>query len=277
VYDHLLIFPPKSKGLGPALQPKVLLDFLKAEGNILLTLSATAGTPAAISSLLLEFDITLPADRNSLVVDHFNYDTLTASEAHDVVLVPRPDTLRPDVRNYFIGAGEGGEVIAFPRGVGQILGNTNPLLAPVLRAPRTAYAYNPKGEDADYAEDPFSVGKQMALVTAFQSRNNARLSVVGSAEMLEDKWLSSKVKRSLGEGVVGKGAQEKATDNRAFSIEIAGWTFQESGVIKVQNVEHYLTKDKGGYANETAGVKDLSVINPTMYRIKNDVVSSPYT
>jgi oligosaccharyltransferase complex subunit beta len=251
-------------GLGPNLSPTVLLDFINAQGNILLTLSASNPTPSALVSLLLELDIHLPTDRNSIVVDHFNYDTLSAAEKHDVVLLPRPDTLRPGVKNYFKGDGKGGEVIAFPHGVGQVLGNDSPLLAPVLRAPRSAYSYNPK-EEAEAVEDPFAVGQQLSLVSTMQARNSARFTVVGAAEMLENSWFDKTVKRSAGLQGASKEAKEVKTSNQAFAKEITGWTFNEIGVLKVGRIEHYLSEN-GVKPNET---------NPKIYRVKNDVVSVP--
>lgn len=250
-------------GLGPALTPKLLLDFINAGGNILLTLSSSNPTPTSLVSLLLELDIHLPTDRNSLVIDHFNYDTLSAAEKHDVVLLPRPDAIRPDVKNFFKGEGKGGEVIAFPRGVGQELGNTSPLLTPILRAPRTAYSYNPK-DDVDGVEDPFGVGPQLSLITTMQARNSARFTVIGSAELLENTWFDAKVKRSVGLGGVGTDAKEVKTSNQAFAKEVTGWTFNEIGVLKVGNIEHHLNEN---------GVQS-NITNPKIYRIKNDVVST---
>jgi oligosaccharyltransferase complex subunit beta len=229
-----------------------------------LTLSSTTPTPTSLVSLLLELDIHLPTDRNSLVVDHFNYDTLSAAEKHDVVLVPRPDAIRPDVKNFFRGDGKGGEVIAFPRGVGQTLGNTSPLLTPILRAPRTAYSYNPKDE-VDAVEDPFAVGPQLSLITTMQARNSARFTVIGASELLEDAWFDAKVKRSVGLGRVGIDAKEVKTSNEAFAKEVTGWTFNEIGVLKVKNIEHHLSE---------GGVQS-NITNPKIYRVKNDVVSSP--
>lgn len=250
------------QGLGPNLTPKLLLDFINKGGNILLTLSANSPTPTSLVSLLLELDIHLPTDRNALVVDHFNYDTISAAEKHDVVLLPRPDTIRPDVKNFFKGEGKGGEVIAFPRGVGQTMGNNSPLLTPILRGPRTAYSYNPKDE-VEGVEDPFAVGQQLSLVTTMQARNSARFTVVGSAEMLEDVWFTAEVKRSVGLAGVGTDAKKVKTSNQAFAKEVTGWTFHEIGVLKVGKIEHRL--------NET-GVKS-NVTNPKIYRVKNDVVS----
>lgn len=248
-----------SPGLGPSLTPAILLDFINAQGNILLTLSSSSPTPSALVSLLLELDVHLPTDRNALVVDHFNYDTLSASEKHDVLLLPRPDALRQGSRNFFGGAGKGAEVIAFPRSVGQTLGNTSPLLAPILRAPSTAYSYNPK-DDVEGVEDPFAVGQQLSLITAMQARNSARFVVLGAAEMLENTWFDATVKHSVS---AGKAAKEVKTANQEFAKEVAGWTFNEIGIVKVGRIEHFLDETKDAKANAT---------NPKIYRVKNRVV-----
>ena len=246
-------------GLGPALTPKLLLQFIKQNGNVLLTLSADSPTPTSISSLLLELDIHLPPDRDSLVVDHFNYDTASASEKHDVLLLPQGSRLRTDVKNYFGGDG----IIAFPRAVAQELGNTSPLLAPILRAKSTAYSYNPKDE-AEVVEDPFATGEQISLVSSMQARNSARFTVFGSAEALENKWFDGKVK-----SVDGK---DSTTANREFAKQVTAWTFMELGVLKVGRVEHHLSSITGNAAGNDSVVQ-LGFLNPAIYRVKNDVVS----
>lgn len=239
--------------------PKLLLDFINAGGNILLTLSSSHPTPSALVSLLLELDIHLPTDRTALVVDHFNYDTLSAPEKHDVLLVPRPDAIRPDVKNFFKGDGKGGEIIAFPRGVGQTLGNDSPLLTPILRAPRTAYSYNPKDE-VEGVEDVFASGQQLSLITTMQARNSARFTVIGASELLEDAWFNAKVKRSP--GLSGANTKELKTSNQEFAKEVTGWTFNEIGVLKVTRIAHHLNEGENN-----------PVTNPKIYRVKNDVVS----
>ena len=166
------------------------------------------------------------------------------------------------MKNFFKGDAKGGEIIALPRAVGQSLGNTSPLLTPVLRAPRTAYSYNPKDE-MEAVEDPFATGPQLSLITTMQARNSARFTVIGSAEMLEDTWFSGEVKRSVGIGGVGSDAKKVKTSNQAFAKEVTGWTFNEIGVLKVGKIEHYLNEN---------GVKS-NISNPKIYRVKNDVVS----
>lgn len=236
--------------------PKILLDYTNAGGNVLLALSSTAGTPSAISSLLLEFDISLPADRNALVVDHFNYDTLSASEKHDVLLVKRPGQLRSDVVNFFGGDG----LLAIPQAVGHVLGNTSPLLAPIVKAPSTAYSYNPKEAD-EAVDDSFGTGSQISLISAMQARNSARFTVLGSLAMLEDKYFDASVKLP--------GGQNMRTANQDFAKQLTAWTFKEVGVLKAGNINHH---EVVVASKSDEGTKQLGDLNPSIYRIKNDVV-----
>ncbi|KAF7559339.1 hypothetical protein G7046_g4810 [Stylonectria norvegica] len=246
-YDHLLFLPTKVKGLGPHLTPNILLDFYNAQGNILLTMSSTHTISTSIVALLAELDISLPAERTGTVVDHFNYDTISAAEAHDVLVLDAPTNVRPGLKSFFEFPGS---VLSIPHAVGHTLGS-GPLLTPIIRAPATAYSYNPK-EQADVVdpEELFAAGKQLALVSTVQARNSARFTILGSAELLQDAWLEAKVAR------VGEKSVKPV--NREFAKNLSGWAFQELGVLRVNEIEHRLEED-----NE---------INPTIYRVKQDVV-----
>ena len=193
-------------------------------------------------------------------MDHFNYDASSSVDQHDVLLLPQSKPSRSNVRRFFGGDG----TIAFPRAVAQELGNSNPLLSMVLGAKSTAYSYNPK-DDAESMEDPFAVGEQISLVSSMQARNSARFTVFGSTEALEDKWFSAKVK-----DVSGK---QTTTANRKFAEQISAWTFKETGVLKVGRVEHHLSAIEEG-TGSNGSVAQLGYLNPIIYRIKNDVVSS---
>ncbi|KAI2931751.1 hypothetical protein CBS147320_2432 [Aspergillus niger] len=250
-YDHLLLLHPRSKGFGPSLSPKNIVDFMNKDGNVLLALSGKSTTPSAVSSLLLELDLHLATDRSSVVVDHFNYDTLSAAEKHDVLLLQRPGPLRPDTKAFFDGEG----VLALPRAAPHTLGD-HALIAPILRAPATAYSYNPK-EDLSAGEDVWATGSQLALVSAMQTRASSRFTLLGSVESLQDKWFSATVKAP------GNG-KETGTANQEFAKQLTAWTFKETGVLKVGKIEHHLAKD------------DLTAedLNPSIYRIKNETVFS---
>lgn len=224
----------------------------------MVALSSDHSIPSSVQSLLLELDIHTPSDKGALVVDHFNYDSTSAAEKHDVLLLPYPKQLRPDVKNYFGGEG----YIAVPRAVGQTLGNGSPLIEPILRAPSTAYSYNPKDE-ADIVEDPFATGEQLNIVSSMQGHNSARLTVVGAAEMLQNKWFAEKATLN------GKAIK---TANRDFVQKVTAWTFQETGVLKVGKLLHYLDDGVSKKLNTSLSVPES---NPKIYRIKQDVVSNP--
>lgn len=220
------------------------------DGNILLALSGKSTTSSSISSLLLEAGIHLTNDRSAIVVDHFNYDTVSAAEKHDVLLLERPGPLRPDVKAFFDGEG----VLAIPRPAPQTLDSGSQLLAPVLRAPATAYAYNPK-EEMPAPEDIEATGSQLNIASVMQARNSARFTVLGSVEALEDQWFSASVK--------APGGKKTSTANREFAKQLTAWTFKEVGVLKVGKIEHHLATD-GEVAAED--------LNPKIYRIKNETV-----
>lgn len=227
---------------------------MNAEGNVLVALSSENTVPSSIVSLFSELDIVLPTDRTGLVVDHFNYDASSAAEKHDVLLVPPPHPVRVGVHSYFAPEDETTNPIAFPRGMGHILGQSH-LLSPVLRAPDTAYSYHP--EDQPESVEPtelFATGSQLGLVSTLQARNSARFALVGSAEMLTNKWFDAKVKSA-------DGGKAVSTWNREFAKRVTGWTFKEIGVLRVNWIEHHL--NEAGEPSES---------NPKIYRIKNNVV-----
>jgi oligosaccharyltransferase complex subunit beta len=188
-----------------------------------------------------------------------NYDIKSAAEKHDVLLLPSPKPSKNAVKNFF---GVGGTV-AFPHAVGHVLGNASPLLASVIKAPSTAYIYNPK-EDAEGVEDPFATGTQINLVSVFQARNSARFTVLGSSEALEDQWFDAEVQ------LPGASKKSEKSSNKAFAEKLSAWTFKELGVLKVDQIKHYLNEGNQKNIANTSQVPSID-LNPSIYRVKNDV------
>jgi oligosaccharyltransferase complex subunit beta len=247
------------------LTPNLIVDFVNAGSNVLLALSSTVGVPIAVNNLLAELDVTLASEKNSLVVDHFQHDARSAAEDHDVLVLNTPDFTGKNVKNFFAGKSASGGWIALPRAVGQVLGNESPLLQSIIKAPSTSYIRNPK-EEADSNEEPFATGAQISLVTAFQARNSARFTILGSAEALEDKWLEAKLEVQL----PGKGQKSVIPENKLFAEQVSAWTFKEAGVLKVGQIRHYLNEGVQKGLKNASGVPAVDV-NPEIYRIKNDV------
>lgn len=235
VFDHAIIFPQKSKGLGPSLTAQELAKFVDAGGNLLIGASTSAA--ASIRDFAKELEIDL-AERDTLMVDHFNYDA-SSDEKHTTIVSSRftenPNILSQEVRD--------GSPVLF-KGVGHSLGN-GPLLSPILGASRSAYSYDTK-EEFEAAEDPFVAGEQAWLVSAIQARNNARVTVTGSVEMFSNAAFNAQ----LGDG--------KQSGNALFARDITRWTFQEKSVIRALDMHHSLS-------NETR------LDSPDTYRVKEEV------
>ena len=258
VCDQILILPTTSKSLGLHLTVQSFIDFLDSEGNIIVVLSPEYELPSALHLLLSELGIYLPADRESTVVDHFNYDLQSSPENHDTLLVSIANTTNAG----FLGNMTGDQTIAVPKAVGQILDSSSPLILPVLQAPTTAYSYD-KHEEIDIVEEPFGTGRQLSLVSAMQARNSARVVVVGSAYMIEDSWFDAKVE--------ALGGSAKKNGNFEFIRRLFGWAYKEFGVLKSGGIEHHLEQEAEiqSSMNSARGAQKAEL---NVYRIKNRMV-----
>lgn len=206
--------------------------------------------------------MTLPPDRNSIVIDHFNYDRLSSPEQHDVILAPYPTESRLFASKSSGGSSSTAPLLAYPSGIAQVLSTSNPMLQSILKAPRTAVTHNPKEDEPD---EPWGLGAQLSLVTGFQARNDARLSVVGAASLLTNDWLNSQVQSAAG---------KLETSNEQFLKDLVNWTFQRTGVLKVLAVRHWsnqLTETLATQGNATQMIVGGQK-NPSIYRINQDVV-----
>lgn len=236
VYDHAILFPQKSKGLGPNLTPQELAKFINEGGNLLIGASTSVAT--SIRDLTRELEIDL-GERDSLMADHFNYDA-TSDERHTTILgsdfTDNAFILSSEVRD--------GAPIVY-KGIGHSLDNGQ-LITPILRASRTAYSYDTK-EEFESVDNPWVAGTQAWLVSAVQARNNARVGVTGSVEMFSDAAFDLQLEDG------------KTSGNKNFAREFTSWVFQEKGVLRAFDLKHSL-------ANQSA-----AEILPTMYRVKNEV------
>ncbi|EWC44541.1 hypothetical protein DRE_06713 [Drechslerella stenobrocha 248] len=246
-YDNIIVFPTKLKGLGPNLQSTSFLKHASHGGNLLILLPSSPDgvVPTAMNELAGQLDIFIPPKGFS-IVNHF--DPANPAEAdHTTFFVDLP-SFPPHTKNYFTGDDPAAKLLY--RGAGLVLGNS-PLAQPILTAPQYAYSYDTK-EAADYADDEsvFSAGSQLTLVAGVQTRNNARITFVGGADLFADASFTKAVK------------DKPASANRAFAKDVTAWTFKETGVVRVDTIEHW---------GEELGP---AVVNGEVYRIKSDVTFS---
>ncbi|BFZ61557.1 oligosaccharyl transferase glycoprotein complex, beta subunit [Saitoella coloradoensis] len=231
-YDHLILFPSRSKGLGPNLAPLKLLEFVNAGGNVLIATNPSS-VPEQLRDFARELGVEM-AERDAALVDHWSYDA-SSDESHGLItangFTGNEYILSEEVRN--------GPPVLYS-GSAHALSNS-PLVVPVLSAGRTAYVYDTKEEQAA-SEDPWVSGTQAHLVSVLQARNNARVAVVGSMSIFSNEFID-----------------RKEYGNAKFVRDLSGWVFAERGVVKVVRVRHHLM-------NETA-----HATNPSTYRVKNDI------
>lgn len=110
------------------------------------------------------------------------------------------------------------------QGSAALLSNSE-FVFPLIKAPKLSFCASSK-ESVLTSEKTWTLGEQGFLAAAFQGLNNARGAWVGSFDLITDSLVQ--------------------------------WLFQETGVLKLQFVEHYKTDEPGES-------------NRTLYRIKDDV------
>ncbi|KAG0225621.1 hypothetical protein BGX31_007586 [Mortierella sp. GBA43] len=224
-FDHLIVLAPKMKEYPTGLSSKAVVGFVADGGNILLTATSELGN--TLRELSREFDVEFDT-RYTTVLDHFNYDTVLGKEQHDAIVV-NPATNMAKIDPIVKSEQLPGPILF--RGIAHTVNPSNSLLTSVLWAPHEAYTWDSINLNDNAGQDPAASGKDISLVSVLQARNNARITFVGSAEMLSDKFFDATVKKY--------GDKEAKSGNRAFIQELTKWTFQEKGVLDVIAVEHH--------------------------------------
>jgi len=182
-----------------------------------------------------EFD-----EEGTAVIDHFNFDVQDSDEDHTILVSTNfvdSEVVIGKNKNPVLWKGIAHSLVA------------NPLTFQIIGASATAYSHQP---DNEVEEDPFLSGKEIALISALQSRNNARVLFSGSLDFFSNKFFNSEVQKQ-------NSAKKSASGNRQLSLDLAKWTFQARGLLKLDNEKHVVAA-----TNET----------PDIYRIKQDIVFS---
>jgi oligosaccharyltransferase complex subunit beta len=103
------------------------------------------------------------------------------------------------------------------------LDQDNKLLIPILTGSETSYSYSTSSAVSD---EPHVKGLRTTLVAGVQTKKGARVTFVGSLELLSNKFFDA---ASYG--------------NRDFAAELSKWSFQERGFLRHRGVFH---TNKGG-------------------------------
>ncbi|KAK8861744.1 hypothetical protein IAR55_002567 [Kwoniella newhampshirensis] len=232
-YDHLIMFAPTTKSFSPSLNPKAIIHAQFEGLNTLYLLSPNLSDTQR--EHFREYDIEF-VDPKYTLLDSFSY---VSSSSPSTVLLPPTSSLVPNPAVLSPITLSGGPIV-YPKGTVHTAG-LNPYLFEVLHASKTAYVGGEKVLTGDEAEvekvvggkgsrEPVISGEKAALVSAFQTRDNARAGFVGSGELLSDKYWGTTVKTLDGKSV--------ETGNADFVTDFTKWVFQETGVVKIVSSTH---------------------------------------
>jgi len=162
------------------------------------------------------------------VVDFFN------NVGGDPTVVVSQNFMQPGP---ILGSGNFGPILF--NGIGHVAPSSasSPLVYKVLVGSSQGYS----GEVDRRVVD--SYGTDTLLVTAIQTRNNARLIFTGSLNLFSNEYFISQVEY--------KGKKFPKSGNEEFVNEIMSWCFGGRGILKATNLQHRLS-DKSGQANPLA-------------------------
>jgi oligosaccharyltransferase complex subunit beta len=117
------------------------------------------------------------------------------------------------------------------------------LLIPILRGSKTSYSY----KQSAITDTPHTLGKKTILVAGLQCRNSARITFVGSLEMLSNKYYFFNYSFY----------SKNSFDNKIFGEELTKWNFKERGILRHRDIKHH---------------KVNSTEMQSIYRIKDEIV-----
>ncbi|KAK9840322.1 hypothetical protein WJX74_007586 [Apatococcus lobatus] len=237
LYDKVICFAAAVPEFGGAADAQALLEFVDSGRDLLLA------TDSSASDELRELTAGVGVDlepQGRAVIDHFSYALQSLTVDHTVV---------SGQAALAASAVLGGPIEApvLFRGIGASVAPESELVLKVLTAGSTAISAVP---GKPLTEAPTLAGNETTLTAAIQTRNNARVTVCGSIDLFSNEFFRwSPV-------VVTPGQRVGQSGNRAFATQLAEWTLQDRGRLRVSKVRHVL-----------AGTSET----PQRYRIRDQV------
>lgn len=235
-YDHLVLLPSSKKTVGDKIHftVRALKEFVNGGGNILVVGDSEAQLPEAVKSVLSDIGI-YPSPKGYQLLDHFH-----AGASESGVLLDDSNIISNRIFDSllvqsYVGSGA--------------LVSGNELLFPLIKGSDTSFTADAKKVDVPLTqESAWTFGNQGFAAVAFQALNNARITWVGSSQLLLP--------------------------------QLVLWTLKERDVLKLQFVTHskesapedvdpkiYRVTDQVLY---TIGVSELVNGEWVPFEVKND-------
>ncbi|CAG7846645.1 Dolichyl-diphosphooligosaccharide--protein glycosyltransferase 48 kDa subunit Short=Oligosaccharyl transferase 48 kDa subunit; AltName: Full=Oligosaccharyl transferase beta subunit 1 {ECO:0000312/WormBase:T09A5.11}; Flags: Precursor [Serendipita indica DSM 11827] len=216
-YDHVILFAPTTKTLSSDISPQSLLQLLSQKVNLMVALSPKT-TP--MHSFASEFGLILPPPETPLF-SHFP----ARKGPRTTLEVP----LNPDSS---VVKSTSSPILFSGINFGI---STNPMLFSIVNAPAESFATDTTKEEeaeiliesANRGGEGLWAGSAMSVVAGFQTKSGARVVWAGGVDMFSNDFASSTL------------AGGKKSGNAAVAQDIAKWAFQESMVLRIDEVKHH--------------------------------------
>ncbi|XP_050204992.1 dolichyl-diphosphooligosaccharide--protein glycosyltransferase 48 kDa subunit-like [Mercurialis annua] len=239
LYDGMIVFSPSTERFGGALDLAAVIDFVDAGHDLIIAADSSASD--LIRSIATECGVDFDDDSTAVVVDHQSYAVSEISGDH--TLIAASDFIESDV---ILGKSKIEAPVLF-KGIAHSANAANNLAFQVLSASPSAYSANPSSK---LSSPPSLTGKSISLVSVMQARNNARIMITGSLDMLSNRLFKSGVQSARNH------IKFEKSGNEQFVTALSEWIFHERGHLKAVNLRH----NKVGETGE-----------PAIYRIKDDL------
>jgi len=223
LYSHLIIFAPTVEEFGGSLSSESIIEFIDDGGNVLMAGSSNTGEILKDIASECGFEAD---EEGTFVIDHLNFDARDSGQ-HTMIVADPANLVKSD---NIVGSAAGGAPLLY-RGVGLLTDQENPLVINILTGSSTSYSHNPEEPIKDY---PHATGKNTVLIAGLQARNNARVVLSGSLDFFSDDFFASEVNK------FGSSVSSELSGNAALAKSLVSWTFSQSGVIRIDSVDHKL-------------------------------------
>ncbi|KAJ3852488.1 Dolichyl-diphosphooligosaccharide--protein glycosyltransferase subunit WBP1 [Lentinula lateritia] len=241
-FSHVVLLASDTKNFAKDINPQSLVQLLSLGTNLVLTLGLKQNL---LTSLAPEFSLLLPPPATPLV-SFFP----ERSDSPSIIPIDVSSQSIPNDTFSVLSSQVTGKV--WFSGTAFAL-NSNPLLLPILHAPLESFAADlsdASGRVSDALADASEkggeglwAGSSLSVVAGFQTLIGggtghgadaglgediqARAVWVGGSSLFSDEFAKKKV------------VVENPSGNTQAALEIAGWAFQERGVLRIDEVTHH--------------------------------------
>ncbi|KIK59015.1 hypothetical protein GYMLUDRAFT_44753 [Collybiopsis luxurians FD-317 M1] len=257
-FSHVAFFASDTKNFAKDITPQSLVQLLSLGTNLILTLGPKQNL---LTSLAPEFSLLLPPPATPLV-SFFP----ERADSPSVIPINAKSSSTPNDTFSVLTPGVGSVWFS---GTPFAL-TPNPLLFPILRAPAESFAADlsdASGLVSDALVDASEkggeglwAGSSLAVVAGFQTLigggtghgldagpgedKQARVVWVGGPSLFSDEFANKKVVEKVKEER-GLKVVENPSGNKQAALDIAGWAFQERGVLRIDSVSHRKVNQTG--------------------------------